>query len=96
MGLGRCINRWMMDGEANIIKKIDEMSSNRGGSGDPLVVGGVIGDVVEAFENSIPLRVWYGGREVSNGCELRPSHVVNQPRVTIGGHDLRHFYTLVS
>nr|AGK89939.1 flowering locus T [Actinidia chinensis]AJA40932.1 flowering locus T [Actinidia chinensis] len=68
---------------------------------DPLVVGGVIGDVLEPFERSINLRVTYNssnnsnGREITNGCELRPSQVVNQPRVDIGGDDLRTFYTLV-
>ncbi|KAL3578946.1 hypothetical protein D5086_020450 [Populus alba] len=40
-------------------------------------------------------RVTYNSREVNNGCELKPSHVVNQPRVDIGGEDLRTFYTLV-
>lgn len=63
---------------------------------DPLVVGRVIGDVLDNFTRSINLRVIYGSREVSNGCEFRPSQVVNQPRVDIGGDDLRTFYTLVS
>nr|GEV28433.1 putative reverse transcriptase, RNA-dependent DNA polymerase [Tanacetum cinerariifolium] len=34
-------------------------------------------------------------REVSNGCERKPSQVVNQSRVDIGGDDLRAFHTLV-
>ncbi|KAK9159470.1 hypothetical protein Syun_005811 [Stephania yunnanensis] len=62
---------------------------------DPLVVGRVIGDVVEAFNRTIPIRVTYGNREVNNGCELKPSAVVTYPRVEIGGDDLRTFYTLV-
>nr|ACX34055.1 FT-like protein 1 [Platanus x hispanica]ACX34056.1 FT-like protein 1A [Platanus x hispanica]ACX34072.1 FT-like protein 2 [Platanus x hispanica]ACX34073.1 FT-like protein 2A [Platanus x hispanica] len=62
---------------------------------DPLVVGRVIGDVLDPFTSSISLRVTYGNREVSNGCEFRPSAVVNQPRVEIGGNDLRTCYTLV-
>ncbi|KAK4605673.1 hypothetical protein RGQ29_000111 [Quercus rubra] len=62
---------------------------------DPLVVGRVIGDVLDPFTRSISLRVTYNNREVNNGCELKPSHVVNQPRVDIGGDDLRTFYTLV-
>ncbi|XP_077250654.1 protein VERNALIZATION 3-like [Tasmannia lanceolata] len=61
---------------------------------DPLIVGRVIGDVLEPFNRSIPLRVIYSNREVTNGCELKPSVVVNQPRVEIGGNDLRTFYTL--
>nr|ACX34060.1 FT-like protein 1F [Platanus x hispanica]ACX34078.1 FT-like protein 2F [Platanus x hispanica]ACX34088.1 FT-like protein 2Q [Platanus x hispanica] len=61
---------------------------------DPLVVGRVIGDVLDPFTSSISLRVTYGNREVSNGCEFRPSAVVNQPRVEIGGNDLRTCYTL--
>nr|AGC92991.1 flowering locus T [Coffea arabica] len=65
------------------------------GGGDPLVVGRVIGDVLDQFTKSLSLSVTYGSREVSNGCEFRPSQVVNQPRVEIGGDDLRTFYTLV-
>lgn len=63
---------------------------------DPLVVGRVIGDVLDPFTRSISLRVTYNNREVNNGCEFRPSQVVSQPRVEIGGDDLRTFYTLVS
>lgn len=63
---------------------------------EPLVVGRVIGDVLDPFTRSISLRVTYGGREVANGCEFKPSQVVNQPRVDIGGDDLRTFYTLAS
>ncbi|XP_057720048.1 protein FLOWERING LOCUS T-like [Arachis stenosperma] len=66
-----------------------------GGSRNSLVVGRVIGDVLDPFQSTIPMRVSYGNRDVTNGCELKPSHVVNQPRVTIGGDDLRNFYTLV-
>nr|GMC77172.1 protein HEADING DATE 3A [Ipomoea batatas] len=62
---------------------------------DSLVVGRVIGDVLEPFTRSISIRVAYGGRDITNGCDYRPSHVVNQPRVEVGGHDLRTFYTLV-
>lgn len=62
---------------------------------DPLVVGGVVGDVLDPFTRSIGLRVIYNNRDVSNGCDLRPSLVINQPRVEIGGDDLRIFYTLV-
>ncbi|KAL5711665.1 Protein HEADING DATE 3A [Ranunculus cassubicifolius] len=62
---------------------------------DPLVVGRVVGDVLDPFNRSIQLSVVYGNREVSNGCELKPSMVVNQPRVNVGGDDLRTFYTLI-
>ena len=63
---------------------------------DPLVVGRVVGDVLDPFIRSVTLRVSFNSREVSNGCEFRPSAVVNQPRVGVGGNDLRTFYTLVS
>ncbi|KAB1203184.1 Protein HEADING DATE 3A [Morella rubra] len=62
---------------------------------DPLAVARVIGDVLDPFTRSIPLRVTYTSREVCNGCELKPSQVANQPRVDIGGGDLRTFYSLV-
>lgn len=63
---------------------------------DPLVVGRVIGDVLDEFRRSVSLRVTYIERELNNGCELKPSQVVHQPRVDIGGDDIRTCYTLVS
>ncbi|KAL2320430.1 hypothetical protein Fmac_029399 [Flemingia macrophylla] len=53
------------------------------GSRNPLVVGRVIGEVIDPFESSISFRVAYGNREVSNGCELKPSQVANQPRALV-------------
>ncbi|KAI5005811.1 protein HEADING DATE 3A-like [Hordeum vulgare subsp. vulgare] len=63
--------------------------------GDPLVVGRVIGDVVDPFVRRVALRVGYASRDVANGCELRPSAIADQPRVEVGGPDMRTFYTLV-
>ncbi|KAF5186633.1 Brother of ft and tfl [Thalictrum thalictroides] len=57
--------------------------------------GRVIGDVLDPFHKSIKLKAFYGNREVNNGCEFKPSIVVNQPRIDVGGDDLRTFYTLV-
>jgi protein FLOWERING LOCUS T len=62
---------------------------------ETLVVGRVVGDVLDPFVRTTNLRVSYGTRTVSNGCELKPSIVVNQPRVEVGGPDMRTFYTLV-
>ncbi|XP_047332191.1 protein HEADING DATE 3A-like [Impatiens glandulifera] len=62
---------------------------------NPLVVGRVVGDVLDPFVRSIDLRVTYNAREVTNGCEFRPSQIINQPRVDIGGQDLWTFFTLV-
>ncbi|GJR52905.1 FT like protein, partial [Tanacetum coccineum] len=62
---------------------------------DPLVIGRVIGEVLDSFTKSINLSVSYYDREVSNGCELKPSQIMNQPRVDIGGDDMRVFHTLV-
>ncbi|KAL2937124.1 Protein FLOWERING LOCUS T, partial [Bienertia sinuspersici] len=63
---------------------------------DPLVIGRVIGDVLEPFNRSVNFRVSFNNRDVvNNGCEFRPSQVVNQPRVEVGGDDLRTLYTLV-
>ncbi|KAF7819311.1 protein HEADING DATE 3A-like [Senna tora] len=66
-----------------------------GDHGEPLVVGRVIGDVLDPFTTSVAMRVAFANREINNGYELRPSHVVNRPRVSIGGSDLRIFYTLI-
>ncbi|GJN38127.1 hypothetical protein PR202_gb27140 [Eleusine coracana subsp. coracana] len=63
--------------------------------GDPLVVGRVIGDVVDPFVRRVPMRVVYASRQIANGCDLRSSAVADQPRVDVGGPDMRTFYTLV-
>lgn len=78
--------------QKNFLKYFIPMPRER----DPLIVGRVVGEVLDPFNRSISLRVTYSSREVTNGCDLRPSHVFNQPRVEIGGDDLRTFYTLVS
>ncbi|XP_074321181.1 protein VERNALIZATION 3-like isoform X1 [Silene latifolia] len=62
---------------------------------DPLVVGRVVGDVLDPFNRSVSLRATYNGRDVSNACEFSPSEVVTQPRVQVGGDDFRTCYTLV-
>ncbi|GLU12931.1 hypothetical protein SLE2022_295860 [Rubroshorea leprosula] len=61
---------------------------------DPLVVGRVIGDVVDMFVPTVNMSVYYGPKHVSNGCEIKPSMTTNPPKVVISGqsHDL---YTLV-
>ncbi|KAH9734103.1 ZCN15 [Citrus sinensis] len=62
---------------------------------DPLIVGRVVGDVLDNFTRTIPMRITYSNKDVNNGRELKPSEVLNQPRAEIGGDDLRTFYTLV-
>jgi len=63
---------------------------------DPLVIGRIIGDVLDPFRSSVTLRVVYKNHtDVLNSCELKPSQIVHKPRVHIGGDDLRVFYTLV-
>lgn len=62
---------------------------------DTLRLARVIGDVLDPFTKSINLRVVYNNKEIRNGCDLRPSMVVNQPRVEVGGDDFQTFYTLV-
>nr|ANS56331.1 FT-like protein [Cycas revoluta] len=62
---------------------------------EPLVVGRVIGDVLDMFLPTVNLTVNYTARQVNNGCELKPSAVAAPPRVEVGGQDLRIFYTLV-
>ncbi|KAG8651641.1 protein MOTHER of FT and TFL1 isoform X2 [Manihot esculenta] len=61
---------------------------------DPLVVGRVIGDVIDMFIPSVNMSVYYGAKRVTNGCDVKPSLAVLPPQLTISGlpHDL---YTLV-
>ncbi|KAK6150066.1 hypothetical protein DH2020_017591 [Rehmannia glutinosa] len=60
----------------------------------PLVVSGVVGDVLEPFTATTELRVYSDGRTIFNGSSMRPSQVAGRPRVEIGGEDFRTFYTL--
>ncbi|KAK4760562.1 hypothetical protein SAY87_005455 [Trapa incisa] len=65
-------------------------------STDPLVVGRVIGDVVDHFSPSVRMSVTYSSnKQVYNGHELFPSAVTAKPRVEVHGGDLRSFFTLV-
>ncbi|KAE8811368.1 flowering locus T- like protein [Hordeum vulgare] len=63
-------------------------------SRDPLIVGRIVGDVVDYFDMAAQLRVLYSNREITNGFELRPSQVENQPTVRITGRR-GSLYTLV-
>ncbi|XP_065865590.1 protein FLOWERINGUS T-like [Euphorbia lathyris] len=67
---------------------------SRNNNPKPLVVGRVIGDILDPFTASIPLTIHYN-KEINNSCEIKPSQVSIRPRVDIGGDDLRNFYTLV-
>ena len=62
----------------------------------PLVVARVTGDVIDMFMPSMDMAVYYGSKQVTNGCEIKPSATVDRPNVQIVG---RHFddslYTLV-
>uniref|UniRef100_A0ACD5X1W9 Uncharacterized protein n=1 Tax=Avena sativa TaxID=4498 RepID=A0ACD5X1W9_AVESA len=64
-------------------------------SRDPLVVGHIVGDIVDPFMTTASLRIFFNNKEMTNGSELKPSQVFNVPRVYIGGRDMRNMYTLV-
>nr|UUW44838.1 flowering locus T/terminal flower 1_1 [Equisetum bogotense] len=48
---------------------------------EALVVGKVIGEVVDLFEPSVKLRVEYPGREITNGCEIKTPSLLEAPSV---------------
>ncbi|KAJ8754735.1 hypothetical protein K2173_012124 [Erythroxylum novogranatense] len=62
---------------------------------EPLIVGRVIGDVLDLFTPSVKVSVIYNNRQVNNGYELNPSTVATKPRAEIQGGDMRSFFTLV-
>lgn len=64
---------------------------------EPLIVGRVIGEVIDTFNPSVRMNVTYNSNvQVANGHELMPSLLISKPRVDIGGDDMRAAYTLVS
>ncbi|WOG87710.1 hypothetical protein DCAR_0206941 [Daucus carota subsp. sativus] len=63
---------------------------------DPLVVGRVVGDVVDYVSSSVKMVVTYNpNKQVYNGHELYPSQVIFKPRVEVPGGDMRSFFTLI-
>ncbi|CAN0900483.1 Protein CENTRORADIALIS [Linum grandiflorum] len=66
-------------------------------SSDPLVIGRVIGDVVDGLNPiNVKMAVTYSSaKQVFNGHELFPSAVTQKPKVEVLGGDLRSFFTLV-
>uniref|UniRef100_A0A0E0P8V3 Uncharacterized protein n=1 Tax=Oryza rufipogon TaxID=4529 RepID=A0A0E0P8V3_ORYRU len=63
---------------------------------EPLVVGKVIGEVIDNFNPTVKMTATYSSnKQVFNGHELFPSAVVSKPRVEVQGGDLRSFFTLV-
>lgn len=62
---------------------------------DPLVVGRVIGDVLDMFVPVAELAVRYGAQQIGNGSEVRPSLAAERPRAHISGSP-NNYYTLVS
>ena len=65
-------------------------------STDPLVVGRMIGDVIDMFVSSMDMVVYYGSKQVTNGCKIKPSATVDHSNVQIAGqHFDNSLYTLV-
>ncbi|KAM7526067.1 hypothetical protein LguiA_015969 [Lonicera macranthoides] len=62
---------------------------------EPLIVGRVIGDVLDPFTPSIRMGVSYNNKIVCNGHELFPSFLTSKPKVEVLGGDMRTFFTLV-
>ncbi|CAN6478739.1 unnamed protein product [Victoria cruziana] len=61
---------------------------------DPLVVGRVIGEVIDMFMPSVSMSICYGNKQVTNGCDIKPSLTVDPPTVNIAGR-VEQLYTLV-
>ncbi|KAL6909756.1 hypothetical protein ACP4OV_001415 [Aristida adscensionis] len=61
---------------------------------DPLVVGRVIGDVVDLFVPTVAMSVRFGRKDLTNGCEIKPSVAAAAPAVQIAGR-VNDLFTLV-
>ncbi|KAM7264178.1 hypothetical protein ACFE04_001861 [Oxalis oulophora] len=62
---------------------------------EPLIVGRVIGDVLDPYIPTMKMTITYNRKLVCNGCEFFPSAVTTKPKVEIEGGDMRSFFTLV-
>ncbi|KAM7525156.1 hypothetical protein LguiA_015058 [Lonicera macranthoides] len=54
-------------------------------STEPLIVGNVIGDVVDMFTPAVDLSVSFVPKQVDNGCEIKPSAATNGPKIHASG-----------
>ncbi|WVZ80844.1 hypothetical protein U9M48_028290 [Paspalum notatum var. saurae] len=61
---------------------------------DPLVVGRVIGDVVDLFVPTVAMSVRFGTKDLTNGCQIKPSIAEAAPAVQIAGR-ANDLFTLV-
>ncbi|EOY28447.1 PEBP (phosphatidylethanolamine-binding protein) family protein isoform 3, partial [Theobroma cacao] len=50
---------------------------------EPLVVGRVIGDVLDIFTPAAELTVHYSTKQVHNGCDIKPSSAADKPHVMV-------------
>ncbi|XP_016490483.1 protein SELF-PRUNING-like isoform X1 [Nicotiana tabacum] len=62
---------------------------------EPLIVGRVVGDVLDSFSPIVKMTITYNNKLVCNGHEFFPSIVTSRPKVEVQGGDLRTFFTLV-
>ncbi|KAK9726993.1 hypothetical protein RND81_05G250900 [Saponaria officinalis] len=63
---------------------------------DPLIIGRVVGDVIDHFSPSVRMSITYNStKQVYNGHEFFPSWVTLKPRVQVHDADLKSFFTLV-
>ncbi|XP_060206151.1 CEN-like protein 2 isoform X2 [Lycium barbarum] len=62
---------------------------------EPLIVGRVVGDVLDSFTANVKMAITFNNKLVCNGHELFPSAVTARPKVEVQGGDLRNFFTLV-
>ncbi|PIA28295.1 hypothetical protein AQUCO_07200150v1 [Aquilegia coerulea] len=62
----------------------------------PLVLGGVIGEVIDPFSPTVNMTITYNSNtRVCNGHELYPSSITTKPRVLIPSGEMRSFFTLI-
>ncbi|KAL2899459.1 CEN-like protein 2 [Bienertia sinuspersici] len=62
---------------------------------DPLIIGRVVGDVIDPFNPCVKMSVIFNNKQVYNGHELFPSSVTSKPRVQVHDGDLKSFFTLI-
>nr|ACN54545.1 mother of FT and TFL1-like protein variant b [Physcomitrium patens] len=62
---------------------------------DPLVVGKVIGDVIDTFVPSVDMAIHYSSRQVTNGCQMKPSATAQAPEIQLSDNsEGNNYYTL--
>nr|QLM02143.1 flowering locus T 1A [Gomphichis scaposa] len=64
-------------------------------SSNSSTIDSAIREAFGSFDHTVRFRISFNNKPFFNGSDLRPSTLINRPKIEVGGDDLRVCYTLV-